>query len=61
MHSIILCVPEQAVEFPHMTSCSRRFGLACRIVIDFKGRGIINDGMECLECRENEIGGADMH
>ena len=40
-----------------MTSCSRQLGLACRIVTDFKGRGIIDDGMECPE---NEIGGADM-
>lgn len=53
----ISCIPEQAVEFPHMTSCRRQLDLACRIVTDFQGRGIIDDGMECPECPE--IGGAE--
>lgn len=57
MHLVtsIFYIPEQAVEFPHMTSCRRQLDLAYRIVNDFMRGGTIDDGMECPE-----IGGVDM-
>lgn len=49
MHLVtsIFCIPEQAVEFPHTTSCRRQLDLACRLLVtDFKGGGIIDDGWD---------------